>query len=108
VRTFAEDLKQAKAERVPRMALRPFKSLPDQPDLMDDVVVEHPSMFRMEQMDDASVWLCCYFANGERVTFWATADFEQEAPGKRRFPVLNVSVTEKPAEWIDIDAERRP
>jgi hypothetical protein len=104
VNTLADDLARARADLVPRMALRGFEG--KDPTLMDDVVVERPSMFRMEALDDACYWLCCYFPNGERVTFHAQASLEQAAPGKRRYPVLDVTLTEEPAEWVDLDESR--
>lgn len=65
---------------------------------MDDVVVEDVEMFRAEQMDDGHLWLCCYFRNGERVTFGAHAE---------KKGLLHFDVVETPPEWIDWDERRR-
>lgn len=43
--TFKRDLEAARRERIPVMALRPRH---DDPDLMDDIVVQNPAMFRAE------------------------------------------------------------
>lgn len=91
--SFQADLHQARDEALPQMALRPCH---DHADLLDDVVVKNVQTFRMEAMDEDNWWLCCYFANGERVTFNA-----QALSRPRR---LEVSVTETPSEWVDIDA----
>lgn len=90
---FAADLAKARAGRTPRMALRPDHEFPDE---MDDIVVKDVEMFRAEAMSRNQWWMCCYFANGERVTFWI---------GRERKPSrIVVSVTEEPPDWIDIDA----
>jgi hypothetical protein len=52
-----------------RIALRPDD--PAVPDRMDDIVVKDVKMFRAEQMDSGSWWVCCYLddAGDERLTF---------------------------------------
>lgn len=85
--TFEEALATARKNRIPVMALR------HQGDDLDDVVVETPRMFRAEMMNNKQLWLCCYFENDERVTFWITV-----YKGRLQF-----SVTEEPAEWRDWD-----
>lgn len=94
--SFAADLAQAKKDRIPRMALRPDSEIPEE---MDDIVVENVTMFRAEAMSEFGWWFACYFANGERVSFWIE---RQTRPAR-----IAVHVTEHPAEWIDIDKERR-
>lgn len=49
-----------------RIALRP-----DSDGLLDDVVVENVSMFRMERMDDGIWWLCCYLADSDERIAWS-------------------------------------
>lgn len=93
---FAADLAQAKADRTPVMALRPQH---DDPELLDDIVVKDVTMFRAEAMDTDVWWLCCYFANGERVTFHVSA----QARPKR----IEFSATELPAIWTDMDADKK-
>lgn len=95
--TFKHDLEAARRERIPVMALRPRH---DDPDLMDDIVVKDVTMFRAEAMDDDVWWMACHFANGEQVTFHVTA----QARPKR----IEFSVTDTPAEWVDLDARRTP
>ncbi len=94
--SFALDLAKARDERIPRMALRPHHEFKDE---MDDIVVKDVEMFRAEQMDDDHWWMCCYFRNGERVTFGV---YRERKPAR-----VSVHVTEEPPEWIDIDKERR-
>jgi len=36
---------------------------------LDDVVINDVDMFRLEYMDDNSIWLCCYKKSGERIVF---------------------------------------
>jgi hypothetical protein len=36
---------------------------------LDDVVVKDVKMFRMERMDDAYVWMCCYLNDGQVIHF---------------------------------------
>jgi hypothetical protein len=91
--SFADDLAKAKSERIPVMALRPDHRFPDE---MDDIVVKDVTMFRAEAMDDDVWWMACYFANGEQVTF----NVGLASKPKR----VVVSVTEKPPEWVDLDA----
>jgi len=51
-----------------RVALRPHDG--GDPDLMDDVVIHDVSMFRAEQMDNNSWWVCCWLAGvDEQVHF---------------------------------------
>lgn len=84
----------------PRMALRPDC---EDPDLLDDVVVEHPTMYRAEMMSENELWMCCYFPEPhERISFWVSA----VVPKGKRKPVLRFSYTEGPSEWVDIDKER--
>lgn len=91
--SFETDLQHERDHQVPRMALRPDD---DHADLLDDVVVKDVQMFRMEAMSEDNWWLCCYFTNGERLTFNASAMCRP-----RR---LEMSVVELPIEWVDIDA----
>jgi hypothetical protein len=93
------DLEQARAERLPVMALRPDDRYPDE---LDDVVVKDVETFRMEAMSDDVWWMCCYFRNGERVTWHATT----AGPANRR-QRLAISTTEYPAEWVDFDTGGR-
>lgn len=88
--TVRDAISRARIERTPVMALRPDNHGPD---LLDDVVVKDVEMFRAEAMYDDVWWMCCYLANGERVTFHVVA-----TDG-----ALQVSATEKPSEWIDMD-----
>ena len=105
MRDFSEELNQARQNEIPCMALRPFNSRPDEKDLMDDVVVKNPLMYRFEMMDDDLAWSCCYFPNGEQVTFWIRATRERGENGRfKARPVLEMSVTEYPPEWLDIDS----
>jgi hypothetical protein len=90
--SFADDLAKAKAERIPQMALRPDSQFPDE---LDDIVVKDVTMFRAEAMDDGIWWLCCYFANGESISFNVTI----ESKPKR----ITVTTGWEPDEWIDID-----
>ena len=93
--SFTDALARERHERIPRMALRPHHEFPDE---MDDIVVKDVQMFRAEQMSDSHWWMCCYFANGESVTFGV---------GRATKPArVYVTVTETPGEWIDIDAGR--
>ena len=92
-RGFAADLASARADRLPAMALRPEG---DDPDVMDDIVVKDVSMFRAEAMSEKDWWLCCYFANGERVTF----NMEARCRPRR----LSCTVGERPSDWVDLDA----
>lgn len=95
--TFADDLHKARAERLPRMALRPLA--PGSP-LMDDIVIRDVTLVHLEQMDHAVWWMGCDFANGGRVTFHLRA---------RSRPLrLEVQVGEQPSEWEDLDARRGP
>lgn len=91
---FSEDLAHERESRKPEMALRASERRPDE---MDDIVVKGVEMFRAEAMSDDVWWMCCYFRNGERVTFHVTHNDER----------ISVSVTETPSEWIDIDERRR-
>jgi len=86
---------QSSEPATPAMALRPDSRFPDE---MDDIVVKDVEMFRAEAMDDDAWWMCCYFANGERVSFHVGL----AAKPKR----VVISVTETPPVWTDIDAER--
>jgi hypothetical protein len=79
------------------MALRPDS---EDPDLMDDIVVERPAMFRAEAMSDDLWWLACYFDNGERVTFHVRALARPQR--------IEFSVGETPPEWLDWDELRSP
>lgn len=94
--TFEAALEQAKRERVPVMALRPDHRFPEE---LDDVVVENVSCFRAEAMDDDVWWMCCYFPNGERVTFHVGIDKKPKR--------IHMSVTEYPVQWRDWDEMRR-
>ncbi len=89
-RTLAADLAAERAVRKPVMALR-YDSHG-----LDDVVVKDVETFRAEMMDDDDLWLCCYFRNGERVTFSAFA---------RKRGCLEFSVGEMPDDWEDFDAK---
>ena len=89
--SFEAALAQARKDRIPVMALREDSTG------LDDVVVETPRMFRAEMMSDKNLWLCCYFDNGERVTFSVYS---------RRGP-LEFTLGETPAEWRDWDKLRR-
>lgn len=83
---------------VPRMALRPH-GIPDWPGL-DDVVVEHPTMFRAEFMSENDLWMCCYFPEPhERITFHVRWD--------KKAKQLELHAGEMPDDWTDIDEERR-
>lgn len=64
------DEKFRPAPDLPVMALRPEH---DNPDLMDDIVVEDVTCFRAEAMSESNFWVCCYLKNGERVTWHVTA-----------------------------------
>ena len=74
---------------LPVMALRK-----DASGALDDVVAEDVTRFRAEIMDGRSLWMACYFANGERVAFWVTANLSR----------LTFSATEIPA-YSDFDGE---
>jgi hypothetical protein len=89
--TFSAMLEQARAERVPVMALRPHHEFADE---MDDIVVKNCDV-HLEAMSDKSWWMGCSFPNGERVTF-------NFGIGKKPAR-LWVSVGEMPAEWRDWD-----
>lgn len=83
---------------VPVMALRPH-NMPDWPGL-DDVVVEHPTMYRAEFMDDNNLWMCCYFGDDhDRITFSVHWD--------KKLKRLVLFEGEMPAEWIDWDEQRK-
>jgi hypothetical protein len=86
-----DELREARGD-LPTMALRPDHRFPDE---MDDIVVNDVKMFRAEAMDDDAWWMACYFANGEEVRFWVGI-------GKNPKRIV-VSVTDKPAQWIDWD-----
>ena len=91
----ADDLEQNGYR--PRMALRPYR---DDPDRLDDVVVENVRMFRAEMMSDGQLWMACYFDDGpesDEIHFLASA-------GKRGTAQLTLSATTTPDDWIDIDA----
>jgi hypothetical protein len=53
-------------------------------------------------MSDDVWWMCCYFRNGERVTWHATT----AGPANRR-QRLAISTTEYPAGWVDFDTGGR-
>lgn len=91
--SFADDLSKARDERTPVMALRPHVD-----GSMDDVVVKDVEMFRAEQMDTGTLWMACYFRNGERITFHVQAQRKND---------LRYDVGEMPEEWVDWDKERR-
>ena len=93
---LSDALERARDERTPRMALRPRQ---DSDEELDDIVVKEVEMFRAEAMSNTVWWMCCYFRNGERVTFHVGID----AKPKR----VHVSATEMPAEWVDLDADER-
>lgn len=93
-KTFEAALDQARRDQKPVMALR---REPD--DTLDDVVVQHPNMFRAEMMSEASLWMACYFANGDEVTFNVRAECRP-----RR---LVFESGELPGEWLDWDELRR-
>lgn len=95
----AQTPRATKSGVAPAMALRPDYHHPDE---MDDIVVKDVTMFRAEAMSDDVWWMCCYFANGERVTFHVTTT----GPANRK-QRLSVSVTEEPGEWVDLDAKDR-
>lgn len=90
--TFRQKLDEARKARIPVMALRPDYVYPDE---MDDIVVEDVKTFRAEAMSDDMWWMCCYFHNGESVTFHVV---REKRPAR-----LSVSVTEEPPEWRDWD-----
>lgn len=77
------------SERMPVMALRRHDD-----GTMDDVVVEDVETVHFEQLSGGHLWLCCYFRNGERVTFDVDA---------RRKNDLVYDVGEMPDDWIDWD-----
>jgi hypothetical protein len=52
-------------------------------------------MFRAEAMDDDVFWMCCYFRNGERITWNVTVGSKPKR--------IVMSTVEMPGEWIDID-----
>lgn len=79
----------------PRMALRPHHEFERE---MDDIVVNDVEMFRAEQMSDDSWFMCCYFANGDRVAFGVHRE--------KKPPRVAVYVTEEPESWVDIDEEK--
>lgn len=87
---FTEDLEKGRREQIPVMALRRHDD-----GTMDDVVVEHPTMFRAEQLAEDLLWICCYFGNGERVTF----DVRAHCRPRR----LVYDVGDMPSTWIDWD-----
>lgn len=89
--SFSAALEQARAERVPVIALRPDDRFPDE---MDDIVVLNCNV-HLEAMSDKTWWMGCDFANGERITFHF---------GIAKKPArLFVSVGEMPDEWRDWD-----
>jgi hypothetical protein len=77
--------------RVYRIALRD-----DDDGCLDDVVARDVETFRAERMDRKSLFMCCNFEGGERLTFWVRAvrrggrtclDFVvRETPGGPAFP----------------------
>lgn len=75
----------------PKIALRK-----DSAGKLDDIVVEPVEMFRMEFMDNDSLWICCYLPNGERIAWMCH--------GKR----LKLNEWEMPESgtWEDWDAAR--
>lgn len=81
---------------LPKIALRPFGSNSDMEGL-DDVVVEGVTMFRAEFMAHNSLWMACYFEDGERITFHVST------PG----PEMTMSAGEMPARWQDFDTGER-
>lgn len=87
--TFGEELNAMRHGQAPAMALRYHDD-----GSLDDVVVKDVTMFRAEQLDNGLLWLCCYFANGERVTFDVRAG---------RGPLV-YQEGEMPNDWTDIDA----
>jgi hypothetical protein len=61
------------SERAYDIALRPERHQ-DDPDVMDDIVVDNVTTFRAEAIDERTWWLCCYLgdpADTDRVAFWA-------------------------------------
>lgn len=59
------------ATDLPVMALRPDDDNAEVTcgTLMDDIVVDNVTTFRAEAMGTDCWWVCCYLANGERVTW---------------------------------------
>lgn len=92
MQSFETALELERKAKTPVMALRKYND-----GSLDDVVVETPKMFRAEMMSDYQLWLCCYFTNEERVTFWVTAEGDK----------LNFSVTEEPSKWTNWDDLRK-
>lgn len=81
----------------PRMALRPYH---DDPERLDDVVVEDVAMFRAEMMDDGHLWMACYFdKNGTAPDLHFSV-----MAGKTGRAQLHLSATDVPPH-IDIDAD---
>jgi hypothetical protein len=52
-------------EDAPRCIIRP-----DDAGLVDDVVIENVTMFRLERMDKNAWWMACYFGD-DRICLWA-------------------------------------
>jgi hypothetical protein len=90
---FAAALEQARAERIPVMALRPDHRFPEE---MDDVVVKHVETLHFEAMSNTCWWMACHFANGEEAVFHFTI-------GKNPKRVV-VTCDDQPAVWRDWDA----
>jgi len=78
------------------MALRPYH---DDPERLDDVVVEDVAMFRAEMMDDGHLWMACYFDKSGTAP---DLHFSVIA-GKTGRAQLHLSATDVPPH-IDIDA----
>jgi hypothetical protein len=87
---FAHDLDQARAGRLPRMALR--RGGGD----LDDVVVEQLDSIHIERLSADELWIGCYFTGSPRLTFTVRAD-----------AVLEFDTVEEPPKWVDIDGEGR-
>jgi hypothetical protein len=95
---FDAALRRAKRRKQPVIALRPDGQFPDE---LDDIVVCNVDV-HMEAMSDNEWWLCCYFANGERLTLWINKSKQRDGPAR-----LVVSATEIPEylDWDDLYAE---
>lgn len=50
---------------------------------LDDIVVNHVTMFRMERMDDGCFWIRCYCDGKPDVIFWLNS--AQKITGKHEF-----------------------
>lgn len=97
--SFEAALARAKRRNQPVIALRPDGRFPEE---LDDIVVKDVETFRAEAMDDNVWWMCCYFRDGERLTFYVTRD---KKPSR-----IVITATEEPSnylDWDDLHSEHR-